>query len=253
MARRLTASDKWQDPWFFELTPLFKCLWLFLVDNCNHAGIWAVNKRQAEFFIGGTERIEIDWQSVLKVYQERIFSFSVGGEERWFIPKFLKFQYPYGLSYDNKAHKSVILILKEYNLLGKSDVWGFKGAIRVPKGLLSPKQGAKMGLTNPCHTAKDKDKDKDKDILHIQYMDVFAELWAQYPKKLDKGMALKHFTTSVINDKDVADIRKALAHYLQYIEEEIREDRYIKHAKTWFNNWRDWIEWKSAKPPRKVL
>lgn len=240
MARRMTASEKWNDPWFSELAPIFKCLWMYLIDSCNHAGIWPVNKRQAEFLIGD----KIDWDSALQIFNGRIIPFKIGTEERWFIPKFLKFQYPHGLSYDNSAHRSVIHILIEYSLLPKSNVWGLKGAIRVPQGLVNPKSGATKGLFSPCQAAKD----KDKVISTSKYIDVFNELWAQYPRKEDKSTALKNFNASVKTDEDSVKIKTALTNYLLYTKTEISDPHYIKMAKTWFNNWKDWVDWKPSKP-----
>lgn len=134
MAHRLTDSRKWDDPWFRELPPKYKCFWWFLLDKCDHAGIWKVDFKSAEFHIG--EKIE---ESVAKeVMNGRIKSLG----DKWFIPKFIEFQYKCSvndLDTTNKVHLSVLSILKKEG---------------VYKGLASPMEGAK-------------DKDKDKDIVSI--------------------------------------------------------------------------------------
>ena len=69
----------------------------------------------------------------------------------------------------------------------------------------------------------------------------FEDLWKTYPKRLGKKAALKHFISSVKSEVDLADIKKALANY---IASRVGEDpTYIKHGSTWFNNWRDWVDY----------
>jgi hypothetical protein len=126
MSKRFTATDKWDDPWFFGLNNTNKLFWLYLLDNCNHAGIWQVNIKLVEF------RIK-DFVYEPEVFKDRIFELS---SEKWFIRKFVDFQYG-ELNKDNRAHQSVISILQ--------------------------KEGAYKGHTSPLLGAKDKDKDKDKD------------------------------------------------------------------------------------------
>ena len=48
MAKRFTDTDKWKKKWFRELKPISKCFWSYLLDNCNHAGIWEVDISLAE-------------------------------------------------------------------------------------------------------------------------------------------------------------------------------------------------------------
>ncbi|MBW2995118.1 hypothetical protein KY312_02095 [Candidatus Woesearchaeota archaeon] len=130
MAKRYTDTDKWKDPWYRKLSPKFKCLWDFLYTQCNHAGIWIVDPDQWEFCIGES----IDINEAKKILSDRIHEFDNG--EKWFIIKFIDFQYG-ELRESNNVHKSVI------NILEKAGLW---------QVYMSTLQGA-----------KDKDKDKDKD------------------------------------------------------------------------------------------
>ena len=69
-----------------DLPSKYKLFWFYILDECNHAGIWKVNFKVAQFLIGeNLEPIEIK-----RYLKERIF---VIDDEYWFIPKFLKFQY----------------------------------------------------------------------------------------------------------------------------------------------------------------
>lgn len=137
MAKRFTDSRKWDDPWFRKLPCQYKAFFIFLIDKCDHAGIWKVDFESAEFHIG--EKLNKD--EIIKIMDGRIIEL----KEKWFIPKFINFQYQVSsvaeLNPENRVHKSVIDLLKK------------EGAI---KGLKSPLQGCKD---------KDKDKDKDKGVV----------------------------------------------------------------------------------------
>lgn len=118
MAKRFTATEKWNDPWFCGLKPIDKLFWFYLIDNCDHAGIWQVNWPLVKFHLG------IDNIDMI-VFKERV---QVISPETWFLPKFIEFQYNGILNPDNRTHASVIAILEK------------KG---VYKGHTSPLQGAK--------------------------------------------------------------------------------------------------------------
>lgn len=128
MANRFTATEKWIDPWFCGLTEKDKLFWIYLVDNCDHAGIWQVNWPLVGFHIK-------DYVFNETVFKGRIVKLR---DDKWFIPKFIEFQYKTGLNPDNRAHLSVINILK--------------------------KEGALKGLTRSLQGRKDMDKD-DKGVV----------------------------------------------------------------------------------------
>lgn len=52
MSKRFTETDKWRDPWFRKLTTLAKLLFLWLVDNCDKAGVVDLDFEAASFDIG---------------------------------------------------------------------------------------------------------------------------------------------------------------------------------------------------------
>jgi len=137
MANRFTDSRKWDDPWFRKLPCKYKAFFIFLLDKCNHAGIWKVDFESAEFHIGEN----MVKSEVLEVMNGRIVEL----KEKWFIPKFINFQYqvngPEDLNPNNRVHKSVI------DLLTKEGAY---------KGLIRGVQGCKD---------KDMDMDKDKDVV----------------------------------------------------------------------------------------
>lgn len=154
MTKRLTATEKWADPWFFSLKPMEKLFWIYLLDNCNHAGIWDVNWTLALIHLGGPfEFDEATFRGRITVLE---------GGQKWFVPKFIEFQYKGHLNHENRAHQSVIDILKREGLWPLSLSRKEKNPLPLPltppergKGLARALEGATAG-------AKDKDKATDK-------------------------------------------------------------------------------------------
>ena len=89
-------------------------------------------------------------------------------------------------------------------------------------------------------SAGEKPKKKRKDECPYSLKE-FEELWEQYPSKDGKKKAYSHFRGSIKNEKNLQDIRTALKNYLG--SERVRNG-YYKNGSTWFNNWKDWVNWK---------
>ena len=75
----------------------------------------------------------------------------------------------------------------------------------------------------------------------------FEKIWEKYPKRLGRKEAEKHFKASVKTESDFKAIDRALGNYKQYIHDKKIEEQFIKMGSTWFNNWRDWIEYTGGK------
>ena len=212
MSKRFTASDKWEDPWFCGLGIKDQLFWIFILDKCNHAGIWQVNWRLVEFYIKG-------FKFNPEVFDGRILELT---KEKWFIPKFIQFQYG-TLNKANRAHASVIAMLDK------------EGA---NKELASPLLGDKV---------KDKEKDmvKDKDKVKDSLpLDAFEIIWKRYPRKLGKDDAEIKFKAQVKTFQDWLDIQNALDHFTRKLQIDKTEEKFIPHGSTWFNNrWHDWVNY----------
>lgn len=144
MAKRFTDTNKWGKAKFMAWPAKIKLAWIYLLDNCNHAGIWDINLVLMNVQIG--ENISLD--ELMEHFGDRIKMFRDG---KIFIPSFIEFQYG-KLSDANRAHNSVISILKKEGLY---------------KPFISPFQGAKD---------KDKDKDKEMDKEKARSSSEFCEL-----------------------------------------------------------------------------
>lgn len=142
MAKRFTDSNKWKDPFFEQLTKDLKLAWLYLLDDCDHAGIWKKSIKRLNFSLD-TNFTEKD---LLEAFKERI---TVLDADKWFIVKFITFQYGNEfIKSKQKAVVSVIKILNEHNLIKELD-----------NGILT----LSIPLTNPMNTLMDQDQDKDMD------------------------------------------------------------------------------------------
>ena len=110
MAKRMTDTDKWKKRFIRELKPKHKLLWLYILDDCNHAGIWEI-----DLDVASKREGEAVGYKDLDVFGNKIIMFD--NNEKCFIPDFIDFQYG-ELNPNSNVHKSVILLLSRYNLEG---------------------------------------------------------------------------------------------------------------------------------------
>lgn len=114
MPKRFTDTEKWKKGFIRSLPTKYKLLWLYILDDCNHAGLWDVDLEVAEIRIGA----KINTKEAIKYYSKNIKIFDNGN--KWFIPKFIEFQYGQ-LNENVNAHKSVIRLIEKYDLYNIGD------------------------------------------------------------------------------------------------------------------------------------
>lgn len=110
--KRFTETDKWRDVWYRKLPPKAKLLWLYMVDNCDHAGVLEIDWELASFQIG----VPVE-QSLLVYFERQIHRLKNG---KYHIRGFVKYQYG-KLSRDCKPHTPVFAAL-ERNGLTEEDI-----------------------------------------------------------------------------------------------------------------------------------
>ena len=71
MAKRFTDTEKWKKPFIRGLQGAYKLLWLYICDDCDHAGIWQVDIDVAQIRIGE----KIDLNEAIKSFDEKIIIF----------------------------------------------------------------------------------------------------------------------------------------------------------------------------------
>lgn len=146
MAKRFTDSTKWSNPWYRKLPSNYRDLWDYILDFCDHAGIWRADLELAGMVIGSDFTLE----GVEDYFGDRVIQIK---DDKWFIPSFISFQYG-ELSADSKTHKSVIQILN-YNNIDLKSLTLCKG---YPKGIHTLKD-----TDTDTDTDKDQAKDKEKE------------------------------------------------------------------------------------------
>lgn len=110
MAKRYTATEKWDKAWFRKLSPRHKALWQYLCDRCDQAGMWEVDFDSASHFVNDVKPIT---EADLKVFGARLERYST---DKIWIVDFISFQYT-ELSDKSPAHKPIFKLLSKYNLL----------------------------------------------------------------------------------------------------------------------------------------
>lgn len=108
----------WKDPFYRSLPPLYKCLWDYINDDCDNAGVWHVDFKVASICIGRKVKEDL----ALQHFGQRIIVSPCG--HKWYITTFIQEKLafdPANLNPANKFQKSII------DLLNKHDIEKFKG------------------------------------------------------------------------------------------------------------------------------
>ena len=131
MAKRFIDTNLFRKKWIRQLEPDMKLFWIYLLTDCDHAGIWDVDVDRASFKLNFKHTEE----KILNTFHKKIVPFK---RDKWFVPKFIEYQYG-ELSENIRPHASVIKILSKYELY--------------------------KGYSNPLKTLKDKNKNKKQEQL----------------------------------------------------------------------------------------
>jgi len=151
MAKRMTDSTKWNDEWFSELSPNMKLVWLYILDMCDHAGVYKVNLKLLKFQTG----VETTEEEIFYYLKDRIYPTD---NNRWFIPKFITFQYKNFFTSKQPAVVSARELLLSHNIIKPND----NTLPTISKGLNNPSITLIEELNNPYDRVKEQEKDKDK-------------------------------------------------------------------------------------------
>ena len=184
MAKRFMDNTIFDKSWYRKLPVRLKIVWFYLINKCNHAGIWECDIDLLSFQIGGEP---YSLEEILEAFGDNLQEI---GDNKIYITKFISFQYGLPLNPNVKVHQSVI------KLLQKNDI----------------------ELPNPLPVSvkdKDKIKVKGKDIkvrlkefadrvekevfdLHLdpQMVKNFIEYWTEHN---DGGSVLRYEQKNIFN------------------------------------------------------
>ncbi len=161
MAKRLVDTEVWKKQrWFRKLSPIYKLAFLYIKDQCDHAGLWNISVLDliddlgielfdVEDFVLKCN-LDFDKKTGVQNHRERLVTLPNG--YIW-ITSFCQFQYA---GKDNKIHAANASFSAIQKLHGLDLI-----DLAVKNKYLT--------LANPLDSflrSKDKDKDKDKDNLN---------------------------------------------------------------------------------------
>lgn len=139
--KRFVASELWDKAWFRKLPPRLKCLWFYMIQRCDCAGVWEGDLALASFHIG-SKVSEAD----LTIFGNRLEKLPSG---KIWLNTFLIYQYV-TLSHGCPAHKPVFESIERNKLEDRL-------TLSLYDRLMD------RGQEKEKDKEKDKDKDKDKD------------------------------------------------------------------------------------------
>jgi len=143
--------------------------------------------------------------------------------------------------------------------------------VRLTVNFLSDKQNAKLLWiealqTKPAENASPPAETRKKTGLQqrgigngsvpVNQEKEFDLIWEKYPRKLGKKEAFRHFKASVKTEDDLASIHTALDKFVAQMGKERRTPDKYPYGSSWFNDWRDWVEYEDPKPqktPEQVM
>lgn len=155
--KRFTATEKWQDVWYRKLSPTLKCLFQYLCDNCDHAGV-----------------IDPDWEMVGNYIGAKVNPDSIRGlgsrvqvmrNGKVWICGFIRFQYGTPKR-DCKQHAPVFAALEKHGIslqeVAECRLSGDSVGNYCPSnGDNSSIDGRSLLLDGAENTNKDKNKDSE--------------------------------------------------------------------------------------------
>lgn len=227
MAKRFLDTSIFRDPSVRAMKAPYKVLYLYLLCECDHAGVWICEMDVAALRLGmklgGRDEVLAELAGAV---------IDLGGGA-WYVVDFVRSQYG-KLNPANRVHASVMDRLQGLGM----------DPLNLPenKPLKSPLQG-------------DKDKDKDKDNSEKKGREVkehdatFEAVWVAYQRKGSKGKALEYWRRLTLEDR--AAITAKIPAYVDSTSGERLV--YRKNLEGWINpDERRWeapiIEMKAAPP-----
>lgn len=194
-----------------------RCVWIFLCDRCDHAGIWEIDEEALEFYTSADTSIG----EIIEIFGDKIQRV---GKTKLLVAGFIDFQYG-ELNPESRVHKSVLHRLE--------------------------KEGLSKGYLKSFQTLKDKDKDKDKDKAKDSlkegsgektFKPDLAAIYARYPRKEGKSKGLDKLKASIKGSADYLECLTAIDNFLAHLKRSGTEAEFIPHFKTWAGSWRDWLD-----------
>lgn len=149
MKMRFTDIDKWRDPWFRNLTASQKIVYLYLLDNCDHAGFIEIDAPIVLLYLRLDDKLtEEDLFMYIDLLSPKVVEFKTN---IYYIKNFIRFQYKGELKENYNPHKAVFKRLAHYGVYLDEDYEIKKINSKLAQGLPKPPRlglGLGIGLGN---------------------------------------------------------------------------------------------------------
>jgi len=117
MSKRFIDTEIFNDSWFMDLSVNAKLLYIYMITNCDHAGIIDINWKLAELQTGIKQLVK-SYESLLKELGNRLIHLRNG---YYFITRFILFQYPKFPNSKVMQQRGAINRLLEFNLFDEKN------------------------------------------------------------------------------------------------------------------------------------
>lgn len=211
MAKRFIDTNMFNDEWVHSLSKDGKLFFIYYITNCDHAGILKLNRSLCEFQIGlkNFDTLIKDFGNTLITVKENVF----------FMPRFIKFQYPKFPQSNVKQQDSAIKILKSYNLFNEET----NSYVTLNEELVNPYVSDSVNVNVII-----------SNIINID----FEIFWNLYNKKVGDKNKIESKWKKLKDDE-----RQKIIDTLPNFINSISDKQYQPHPETYLNNsrWNDEI------------
>ncbi len=204
-------------------------VWMYLCDECDHAGIWIADFDVASLQLG----FKVDAEKLEQWLGDKLTRVN---DDRYFIPSFFEFQY--GNAKDGFTAKQSAL--KRLRALGLADDTSV-----LPQSKDSPPtvQPQSLDCTSVSVSKSNSVLEKgsgEKPLREVTAADL-EEAYKAYPLKKGKSKGIDSLKRQIKTRTDLADLKRAIAVYANEVKG--REPDKIKHFSTFANGpWRDCLD-----------
>lgn len=226
MAKRFTDTTKWKRPWFRQLNTQAKLMWTYLLDECDHAGIFIADFDLITFQLG----FKVDETKLREWVGDKLVKVS---DDKYFIPSFFDFQYGNSDS-GFRAKQGALKLLAKYGLLEDSG----NSLKDLTKSYLSLIETQGTGISTS--TSKGKEGCGEIPIELRPTAADYEDVYQQYPHKVGKSGGITKLkklcpTFQTLNEFQIA--------MLAYVADCKAQDRFLKQFDTFVNSpFRDWLD-----------
>lgn len=224
--KRFLDSELFRKRWFRQLPDGFQQLWIYLVCECDPAGVIDYDEAIAEVYIGHS----IPLQEVLNTFGEKRITRLIDGK-LWLVG-FCAFQYSGGVSPSAKVHSKVRASIAKHSL---------------PIELGKPFEDLSNTYSKPIPEVSNTSLDMDMVQEEVKEEEMDGPTWTPDPIQQQINSWFRRRDTTAWSDKERRAYRKLridaesdefgiLARY--YLAEESDDTRYRrKDIGTLLNNW----------------